>query len=116
MSTVRMTSAGEFCAFRLNALFQTLVEEQHLRLDAGLGGEGVEHRLDQVGLAIGVDVDSAVRRTRPPDSEGRHREGCDGGIFPCVHVSLLAVEGQRCGTCFIPGSCSDWAERPLYLK
>jgi hypothetical protein len=60
MSTVRMTSAGRVETFREDAVFQALVEEQHLRLDSGLGGEGVEHRLDQVGLAVGVDVHHAI--------------------------------------------------------
>ena len=54
---------------------QALVEEQHLGLDAGLGREGVEHRLDQFRLPIGVDVDGAVgeRRGRKQGGECRPR-------------------------------------------
>ena len=58
-------------AFGGDALLKTLVEEQHLRLDAGLGGEGVEHRLDQIGLPVGVDVDGAVGHRRAGKTAAR---------------------------------------------
>ena len=60
---------GRVLALGADALLQALVEEQHLRLDPGLRREGVEHRLDDVGLAIGVDVDGAVGERRA----GHHR-------------------------------------------
>ena len=112
MSTVMITSTGEFCAFGGDALLQTLVEEQHLGLDAGLGREGVEHRLDQIGLAVGVDVDHAVRSCRARD-ERRKRKGGAGqgpGVSCCHCPSLLTGKALR------PFDRQDNAERALYLR
>jgi hypothetical protein len=46
MSTVSSTSAG--------------AGGDHVHLDAGLLGEGVEQRLDELAFAIGIDVDLAA--------------------------------------------------------
>ena len=62
-------------AFGGDTLFEALVEEQHLGLDAGLGGEGVQHRLDQLRLAIGVDVDGAVGERRGCEKRGEGKAG-----------------------------------------
>ena len=54
---------GAVGAFRLHALLEPRTRRDDVDLDAGVLGEGVEQRLDQLGFAIGVDVDLAVRRT-----------------------------------------------------
>ena len=56
-----------------------------LRLDAGLFGEGGEQRIDQSGLAIGVDVDLA-RGTRGM-GRGEARDGEHGGTGRMAHES-----------------------------
>ena len=43
----------------LDALDQTLLGEDHIDLDAGLVGERLEQRIDQVRLAVGIDIDLA---------------------------------------------------------
>jgi hypothetical protein len=57
MSTVRTRSAGERSPFGLQAFGHALVDEGHVDGDAGFGGEGIDEGLDQLGLAVGVDVD-----------------------------------------------------------
>ena len=68
MSTVMMTSAGEFSPSAATRSSRPLSRNSTSRLDAGLGREGIEHRLDQFGLAVGVDVDRAVGERRPANS------------------------------------------------
>ncbi len=97
-------------AFRLDALLQTLVEEQHLRLDAGLRREGVEHRLDQFGLAVGIDVDRAIRVGGAGKQRGE-REGSRCGIGSYGHRVSPGRRGSRRVACFIPGSGNG--TRPL---
>ena len=43
----------------LDALDQPLLGEDHIDLDAGLRGELLEQRIDQVRLAVGIDIDLA---------------------------------------------------------
>ena len=80
-------------AFGGDALLKTLVEKQHLRLDAGFGGEGIEHRLDQIGLPVGVDVDGAVGGRRAGEKslqeEGRHSPATAGARSWAFIVIML---------------------------
>ena len=59
-------------ALGLHALLEPGTGRNDVDLDAGIGGEGVEQRLDQLGFAVGIDVDLTVvggcrrdDRTRP---------------------------------------------------
>ena len=47
---------GAVAPFRRHALDQALLGEDHVDLDAGLLGEFLEQRVDEVRLAVGVDV------------------------------------------------------------
>src|SRR4249920_3539626 len=47
---------GAVAPFRRHALDQALLGEDHIDLDARLLGEFVEERIDEIGLAVGVDV------------------------------------------------------------
>ena len=58
-------------ARRLDLLHHSLLREHDVHLDAGLLRELVEHRLDQEGLAIRVQIDLA-RRMDGSDQEGQH--------------------------------------------
>ncbi|MNL49893.1 hypothetical protein D3C87_1728630 [compost metagenome] len=66
-------------AFGLDALDEALVEEEHVRRDAGFLGEGIEQRLDQVGLTIGIDVDLAIG----PGRGGREQAGRERQYAHC---------------------------------
>ena len=48
-------------AFGLDALLEPVGRGHDVDLDAGVLGEGVEQRLDQLGFTVGVDVDLALR-------------------------------------------------------
>ena len=71
---------GAVGAFRLHALLEARTRRDHVDLDAGVLGEGVEQRLDQLGFAIGVDVDLAVggRRRGSECGQTKQRGGCGG--------------------------------------
>ena len=56
-------------ALGLDALFKTGGGRHHIHLDAGVLREGIQHRLDQLVLAIGIDIDLALR--------GGERRGTD---------------------------------------
>src|SRR5262249_54343575 len=58
ISTVSSTSAG-LLALGLDALFEARACGDDVDLDAGVPGEGVEQRLDELALAISVDIDIA---------------------------------------------------------
>ena len=58
-STVSSTSAGLLRAFGRDALDEAVLGEDHVGLDAGLVGERLEQRIDQIRLAVGIDVDLA---------------------------------------------------------
>src|SRR5690606_24316758 len=47
-------------AFGRNAVLKALVDEKGLCLDAGFLLESIEERLDEIGLAIGVDVNATI--------------------------------------------------------
>ncbi len=70
-------------AFREQPLGHPGVEKGDVDLDAGLGGEGVDQRLDQLGLAVGIDVDLGQRRQGGGEAE-RGGEGESEG-----HARLL---------------------------
>ena len=71
MSTVSSTSAGLLAPSALMRCSRPELAEIDVDLDAGVLGEGVEQRLHQLGLAIGVDVDLSVRRNvRPAAARG----------------------------------------------
>ena len=57
MSTVSSRSAGRVRAFGLDALLEAGARRDHVDLDLGVLGEGIEQRLDQLVLARAVDVD-----------------------------------------------------------
>ena len=57
MSTVRITSAGEFSPSAAMRSSRPLSRNSTWVLMPVFVGEGIEQRLDQFGLAIGVDVD-----------------------------------------------------------
>ncbi|MCY1303884.1 hypothetical protein D9M70_536120 [compost metagenome] len=61
-------------AFGLDALDEALVEEEHVGGDAGFLGEGVEQRLDQIGLPVGIDIDLTVG-----PGGARRKQGCRQG-------------------------------------
>ena len=46
-------------SFGGHALDQAFLGEDHIDLDAGLRGEVLEQRIDQIWLAIGIDIDLA---------------------------------------------------------
>ena len=70
-----MTSAGEFSPSASSALGEPALDEDGVRLDAGLLGEGVEERLDQAGLAGRVDVDLAALGEGGGGDDGEERGG-----------------------------------------
>ena len=47
---------GRPVAFRHKALDHALVDKGDVHSDAGLGGEGIDQRLDQFRLAVGIDI------------------------------------------------------------
>jgi hypothetical protein len=67
MSTVITRSAGERSPFRHKPLDKALLDEGEVSRRSGLGGEGVDHGLDQLGLArvdvhVGEGRQAATRR------------------------------------------------------
>src|SRR5262249_15983588 len=80
----------------------------HVDLDAGLFGEGIEHRLNELGLAVGVDVDlSRLGKCR----HRKHAHGAgdcktrEGATMQDGHGSLLS----RSGSAFSRNPCSPWS-------
>ncbi len=57
-------------SFRGHALDQTLLGEDHVDLDAGLLGEVFEQRVDEIGLAVGIDIHLAGIGGRGGEVEG----------------------------------------------
>ena len=82
---------GAVGAFRLHALLEARARRDDVDLDAGVLGEGVEQRLDQLGFAIGVNVDLAVGGRRRGSERGKtkQRGGC-GGSAKVHHESCPA--------------------------
>ena len=82
---------GAVGAFRLHALLEARTRRDDVDLDAGVLGEGVEQRLDQLGFAIGVDVDLAVGGRRRSSKRGKTKQcrGC-GGSAKVGHESCPA--------------------------
>ena len=67
-------------ALGLHALLEPRTCRDDVDLDAGVLGEGVEQRLDQLGFAVGVDVDfAAVGRGRRDDGRGEAKHGRGSG-------------------------------------
>src|SRR6185295_17975749 len=64
---------------RLHALLESRTRRDDIDLDAGILGEGVEQRLDQLGFAIGVDVDFAVGGRRRGSECGEAKQRCRCG-------------------------------------
>jgi hypothetical protein len=83
---------GRVRAFGEDAVLQPLVEEEHLGLDAGLGREGIEHGLDEVGLAIGIDVDGFLGH-----GPGRGQEKREAGRAKTgeIHETAPFARGGR---------------------
>ena len=81
MSTVSSTSAGLLAPSVLMRCSRPELAEIDVDLDAGVLGEGIEQRLDQLGFAIGVDIDLAVggRRRGSECGKTKQRGGCGGG-------------------------------------
>ena len=67
-------------AFGLDALLEAVGGGDDVDLDAGVLGEGVEQRLDQLGLAIGVDVDLAGLRERGAGTARMAAAARDGAL------------------------------------
>ena len=70
---------GAVGALGLDALLEAGARRDDVDLDAGVLGEGVEQRLDQLALAIGVDIDlvGARRRvTRRSANRAGHGQRC----------------------------------------
>ena len=76
---------GAVGALGLHPLLEAGTGRDHVDLDAGVLGEGVEQRLNQLGFAVGVDVDLAVggRRRGSESGEAKQRGGCGGGAKFC---------------------------------
>ncbi len=70
MSTVSSTSAGLLAPSVLMRCSRPELGRDHIDLDAGVLGEGIEQRLDQLRLAIGVDIDFAGLRESALSDEG----------------------------------------------
>ena len=66
---------GRAVAFGHQTLGHALVDEGHVDRDAGFGGEGVDQRLDQFGLAVGIDVDLFGQRRQGGAGRRRARSG-----------------------------------------
>ena len=68
---------GRVRAFGLDALLQPRACRDHVDLDAGVLGEGLEQRLDQFLLAIRVDVDLVGERgRRDGEAERGKQQAC----------------------------------------
>jgi len=63
---------GRAVALGHQTLGHALVDEGHVHRDAGLGGEGIDQRLDQFRLAVGIDVD-LIRRHRQRRGQERRK-------------------------------------------
>jgi hypothetical protein len=84
-------------AFRLDALHQALVEEEHVGGDPGFLGEFVEQRLDQVRLTVGVDVDFTICEGGCGKRQTGCREGKGGeGRLKQLHLVLLGAFILNC--------------------
>ncbi len=83
-------------AFGLDALVEALRRRDQIDLDAGVLGEGLQQRLDQLGLAIAVEVDLALRERRPGGKCGCASASgmrCSDGLN--IGVSLLVERALR---------------------
>ena len=81
------------CPLCHEAIHQPLLDEQNPGIDPGFSGESVEHGLDQIGLAGGVDVDG-VRLARDGECDGKKGRSGDKS----------SNERTRCHSLWVPGS------------
>ena len=65
---------GRAVALGLEPFGHALVDEGHIDLDPGFGSEGIDEGLDQLGLAVGVDVDLLREGRNGGREEGKGRE------------------------------------------
>ncbi len=94
---------GRIGAFGANALFKALFGENDLAADAGLSREGVEHRLDQIGLPVGIDVDDVRLVGRSDGRRGEkgewHKEkSTPGACFKGLQHCILQSNGFKAQT------------------
>ena len=89
--------------FLRQALHQTVFGKDGPDLDAGLLGEGCEERIDQGGLAIGIDIDRLCRlgrkrqRREAGESSGREKHAAGQGHDGTLQVRLYGLQ-PLCGS------------------
>jgi hypothetical protein len=89
ISTVITRSAGERSP-SATSRHEALLDEGEVHGDPGLGGEGVDHRLDQPRLPGRVDVDIGQRGQAHGARDGGEEE-CAKGHLWLQPVSLMAA-------------------------